>query len=313
MCIAVLATATGIALYESEVFVGGGDTYSTPALQGDYVLLPYNVRVTKMYQYSLHFTNSADSNPSYSVSIYEATNETTQIEPFHKMNSNRTNYPFLNQTMVRFDQCSKYVGKCVLGQYIYQAKNKLSKIIFDIALDSFVDGLTDIQIFAFSNFEYFMEFLQTGDQSKAIANVKIASENFSFVFKNIKSSYYFFVIQDIGGSSEWFTINRLEGTHVYYNATSSTPLCTMNTTNNYTCVVRGIDNNDSRFLGYIGKDMEGISMVNHAFNISYKLEEPVPTLFGHILISGIGAIGIVLFICLLVCILFRACCSKKLK
>ena len=298
----------GITLYETVSFINS-DNYDTPAVQGDYVSLPYTVIGTNMYQYTLHFT--AD-NQSYPVEIYDITpsntDRTIQVKPF---NPSPTHFPFVNQSTVRFDDCSEFVGKCILGQYLYLAKNKISEIGFDLALDSFIEGVTNVRVLAFDSFEYLTEFLQTNDQSKAVKNIKFNAKNFTFAFKSDKSSYYYFVIQDIEGSlSEWFTINRIDGTHVYYNASLLIPHCVMNATNNYSCIIDDIGNTDRQFLGHItgGDKLKGM---NQIFNISHRMEHPTPTVLGQIIISVVG--GVFVAVLLLVCTIFTLCCWKKIN
>ena len=224
---------------------------STIALEGDYVELLYTINKPSLniYDYNLHFMIVPPTNGSlitaaiYSVPCDLLLTITNKTEQFTNSLADSATSPF--PTKQYFDSCSKYsTGICILDQYIYQAKSRVSVIIYRITLDSYVSGETQIWIVAYDNVNDFQQFLNGSSPSKAVKKIRVNENNFLFVINNEemkRSAYYFFAVQKINGSSQWFTVNHI-GYHVYYNASKLSPNCTIKNTSKYSCQIKATSN-----------------------------------------------------------------------
>ena len=323
-----LAYAAGCVVYELKIFVDNDDsTSNTLAIQGEYVELPYYIMNTiMMYKYILQFylpNNSGELLPHPEVDIFEIKcdkllDEANRTEHFHRLHPSSPSPSLIPLILTRryFDDCLPYKQKCILGEYFYQAKSPWSELNFNITINNFTDT-TNVLIVAYDNYEYYLDFLLGEGHSKAVESQTMDAENYLFIFNNDQmklSSYYFFAIQDIEGSVEWFTADRY-GCHVYYNASSLTPHCTMNATNNYTCAVHGVHDNDYCFLGHVrGDEIDGMPTKSQIFNITQWVDEPLPTIEGQISVITVGgiivglSIVVILFIWLYYYIKTKQCC-----
>ena len=226
---------------------------STIALEGDYVELFYTINKPSLniYDYSLQFMIVPPTNGSLiTAAIYNVPCDlllatTSKTEQFTNSLADSATSTIPSPTKQYFDSCSKYnTGICILDQYVYQAKSRVSVIIYRITLDSYVSGETLIWILAYDNVNDFQQFLNGSSPSKAVKKVRVNENNFLFVLNNEemkRSAYYFFAVQKINGSSQWFTVDRI-GYHVYYNASKLSPNCTIKNTSKYSCQIQATSN-----------------------------------------------------------------------
>ena len=209
---------------------------------------------------------------------------------------------------IYFDRCSLYNGKCVLDQYLFQAKSPISEINYLVTLDNFTAGETNVQIIVFDDHNYFMNFLNRGGISGAIDRARVDNKTYLFVFDDDQmreSSYYFISIENIEGSSEWFTVKRF-GLHVYYNASAYPPLCVVNSSNSYSCEVEVTDNYQCFLSQVRGGRVKAVPNDENLFKIVYYVSDPKPTNAGWGIVLG-GSFGFVSFVsllCWVVCKMF---------
>lgn len=304
-------------LYDFSVYVPSDMPHqNTLAVQGDYVLLPYNTKGTMMYRYTvLHFAVSVnDKQQSSSIEVFhikdsKLLHKTIKSEKFRMIDKD-VDLPTLTPFLTRryFDHCD--YRKCKIGEYIYQVKNTASEANFNVTVGNYTQGLTKIWLVVFDNREYFQEYMNGGDTAtKAVKSFEINSKNFLFVFNGAKmrtSSYYYFVIHDVEGSAQWFTA-VLAGLHVYYNASFLTPLFKLDQTNNFSHSVNSVD---GYFLAYVkGERATGVPTTDQLFNITQWMDSPTPNYTG----LGVvwGCFSLVVVLALLVGSL--ACCVRVCK
>ena len=301
-------------VFKGEVFVNTStEMVNTLAVLGDFVLLPTHIKGSLvMYHYRIYFSVSAN-NITRPVNIYQFPCDNPP-EKMKERPSLSAESPSMIPILERmyFGHCSnpQYDDKCILDQFFYQAKSAVSEINYNITLDNFTKGVTDVQIHAFDNYEYFMEYLKGADASKAVKTFQMNDINFLFVFNDDQmkeSAYYFVAIESVEGSSKWFTVDRL-GLHVYYIASSSPPICIMNSSNNYSCVTE-VNNENQCFLGYVkGPKVKGLPTAGQQFHILHHVGKPMPTSEGYVVIF-VGCffpVVIIIFCCCLLYISRRA-------
>ena len=323
--IILVPTAILAFLYElkGEVFVNTStEMVNTLAVLGDFVLLPTHIKgPLVMYHYRIYFSVSAN-NITRPVNIYQFPCNNPPVETKRRQSSfaeSPSMIPILKK--IHFGHCSnpQYEERCSLDQFLYQAKSVVSEINYDITLDNFTEGVTDVQINVFDNHEYFMEYLKGAGPSKAIKTFQMNDINFLFVFDGDQmkeSAYYFVAIESVEGSSKWFTVNRF-GLYVYYNASSSPPICIMNSSNSYSCVTE-VNNGNQCFLGYVkGPKVKGLPTADQQFHILHHVGKPMPTPKGRAIILGgcFSPVVLIVFCCCLLYISRRAMreCKHKTK
>ena len=298
-------TAILVLLYElkGEVFVNTStEMVNTLAVLGDFVLLPTHIKGSLiMFHYMIYFSVSAN-NITQPVNIYQFPCDNPPVKTKRRQSS-FTESPSMIPIPEKmyFGHCSnpQYDDKCILDQFLYQAKSAVSEINYNITLDNFTEGVTNVRILVFDNYEYFMEYLKGAGASKAVKTFKMNDTNFLFVFNDDQmkeSAYYFVAIESVEGSSKWFTVNRL-GLHVFYIASSSPPICIMNSSNNYSCVTE-VNNENQCFLGYVkGPKVKGLPTADQQFHILHHLGKPMPTPEGCAIILGGCFSPVVLIVC----------------
>ncbi len=243
-----------------------------------------------MLQYTLHFSVKASTSgyatppPSGDLYCVEPDQLTSVIKKVNFLTKELSFTPFLNK--IYFNSCSIYPGKCILGQFVYQAMTNLSQLAYNITLNNFTAGHTDIDAIVFDSYEEFLKFLCDLDY-EAVKDIRINQQSFYFELTEpamTRSSYYFFVVADVlRDTSSWFTMQP-SGLHVYYNASSLPVCCTMNTTNNYTCSFNGIRKDKVSYFARVrGDKVRGIPTQDQLFYITSSVSDPLPTNTGHVI------------------------------
>ena len=264
---------------------------STPAVQGDYVLLPYVIHRGTMFQYTLNFSlNTDDTDLSTNeVDIYciepDELSKVTKMANFNGVSSKGelSSTPFFNR--IYFSDC-QYSSKCVIGQFVYQAKTGLSHLAFNITLNNYTAGYTEIDAIVFDSYEDFRNFLHELDCYK-VKDIQINQQSFYFELTEAevrRSSYYFFVVADLlKDTSSWFTMQP-SGIHKYYNASSQPVCCTMNTTNDFSCSFNGTRHDSVTYLAHVrGDKVRGIPTEDQLFYITSSVSDPLPTIAGQVI------------------------------
>ena len=297
-------------LYESTttLFVNNDIVQSTLALQDDYVLLPYTIYSGTFFQYTLQFSLQFPLNRTTNVDIYCV--EPDQLHSVKRKDNiasiftdnNVSEVSFLDKTY--FNTC-QYPGKCILGQFIYQAKTPISALILDITLNNFNAG-TYVNASIFDNFDDFQNFLHDKQQYNMVKNTRLNKQNFSLILEEAqmrKSSYYFIVLEDVVRTSSWFTVKH-SGLHVYYNASSHPVCCTMNKTNNYTCSFNGIRKDKVSYFAHVHDVNVGSEGKPHYY-ITSSVGDPLPTGTGRAIVwvcYSVVAIVVVAIVVLVVAV-----------
>ena len=243
-----------VALYVSKTlsYIKFNPEVATVAVEGDYVKVFYTIDkyLLNIYDYMLQFEvktpNDKELISSASIFIIHCESLLERTSKTEQFTNSLVDYtaPVLLLNKIFFDSCSEYVGICILDQYIYQAKSRVSVLIYDITLDSYKHGATHVRIVAYDDFDEFQHFLNGYGPTKAVKHIRVNKRNFRFVLSNeeiMRSAYYFFAIQNIRGSSDWFTVDR-NGLLVHYNASSLSPECVMENSNNYSCEIKATSN-----------------------------------------------------------------------
>ncbi len=282
---------------------------STPAVQGDYVLLPYGIDRGTMFQYTVKFSlNSDDTSLSkVEVDIYcvdsDELSKVTKMANFNGVSSveELSLTPLVDK--IYFRDCH-YSSKCVIGQFIYQAKTGLSNLAYNITLNNFTADYMDIDAIVFDSYEDCWNFLHELDYHK-VKDIRINQQSFYFELTEpemTRSSYYFFVVADVlRDTSSWFTI-KPTGLHVYYDASSQPVCCTMNTTNNYTCSFNGIRKDKVSYFARVrGDKVRGIPTQDQLFYITSSVSDPLPTNTGRMIVCV--CYGVVLILTLIAAVL----------
>ena len=278
-------------LYElTKIYASIGPPQSTLAVQGDYVSIPHAaIHRGIMLQYTLHFSveglTSGYTTPLPSVDVYcVEPNQLTSV--IKKVNFLTQDLSFTNK-IYYFKNCTIYPGKCILGQFIYQAMTNLSLLAYDIILNNFTAGQTHIDAIVFDSYKEFFNFRSDSD-FKAVKDIQINQRSFYFELPEVtmaKSSYYFFVVAEVvrSNTSNWFTVQP-SGLHVYYNASSQPVCCTMNTTNDFSCSFNGIRDDSVTYLARVhGDKVRGIPTEYQLYNITSSVSDPLPTNIGHVI------------------------------
>ena len=171
---------------------------STLAVQDDYVLLPYTIHSGTMFQYTLSFSSQVPFNRTTNVDIYcvepDQLHSVKRKDNFASIftNNNVSEVPFLDKTY--FNTC-QYPGKCILGQFIYQAKTPVSALIFYITLNNF-NASTYVNASIFDNFDDVQNFLHDKQQYNMVKNTRLNQQSFRLILEEPQmrgSSYYFIV------------------------------------------------------------------------------------------------------------------------
>ena len=285
---------------------------TTVAVEGDYVGVFYTIdnHLLNVYDYKLQFEvitpNDKELISSASIfsihcdSLLKRTNKT------EKFTNSLVDYsaPMLLLNKIFFDSCSEYVGICILDQYIYQAKSRVSVLIYDITLDSYKHGAIHVRIVAYDDFDEFQHFLNGYGPTKAVKHIRVNKRSFRFVLSNEemkRSAYYFFAIQNIKGSSDWFTVDR-NGLLVHYNASNLSPECVMENSNSYSCEIKATSN---QCLLWHVQENSGNHGNNSTSGQVYSLIGVITstiTIPGFFTVFGVGlALGIVIFVIACMC------------
>ncbi len=303
-----------VTLYEfTETFASiEPNQLSTLAVNGDYVSLHYTTHHGIMFQYTaLSFSLQSPFNRTTSVDIYcvkpDQLHSVKRKGNFAILSSDRnvSQVPFLDRTY--FSDCH-YPGKCILRQFIYQAKTSVSALIFDITLNNFTAD-TYVNASIFDNFDDFQNFLHDKQQFNMVKNTRLNQKNCRVILEEAqmrRSSYYFIALEDVVRTSTWFTMEP-SGLHVYYDASSQPVCCTMNTTNNYTCSFSGIRKDKVSYFARVHDVNVGV--IKPHYYITSSASDPLPTDTGRWIVWGCyGVVAIIIVVLMAAVLIIKSIC-----
>ena len=145
----------------------------------------------------------------------------------------------LQTTKQFFYNCSSYISKCILEQYLYLVNSGSAFINFQITLSSFVPRETQVRVSAYDSPESCQAYLE-GKGDNALKQIYMKHKSDRFVLTSLemsKPSYIFIVIEDIKGSVSSFTYDRVAQEN-FYNATSLRSVCQLDHSNSFECSLK---------------------------------------------------------------------------
>ena len=238
----------------------------------------------------------------------------TRQQPLRHSLSNK--YPQsipLQTTKQFFYNCSYYINKCVLEQYLYLVNSGSAFINFQITLSSFVPEETQVRVSAYDSPEACQAYLE-GREDNALKEIymKHKSDRFDLTSSEMsKPSYIFVVIEDVKRSVSWFTYERVAQEN-FYNATSLQSVCQLNHSNSFECSLKLSPSNGltNCFLAQVQSE-QSIKMftVKNLTHIQFNTNDFVKT-FGGIVLFALLVLSVVSLFIKAIIILF---CFKRYK